>query len=128
MLVRFAKVNWLQRSFLAAIAIAFVGTQSLGLYHRIEHSSAAGWIDALHTAAPLSQACFADPAPAQSGTAEHHCAAIDALALADAPPAAAILLPTSPPAATHKFSSKPPDPAVSRLAPFQARAPPVLLS
>jgi len=127
MLVRFSKVNWLQRSFLAAIAIAFVGTQSLGLYHRIEHSTAAGWIGALHTAR-LSQACFADPALAQGGTAEHHCAAIDALALADAPPAAAILLPTSPPAATHKFSSKPPDPAVSRLAPFQARAPPVVLS
>jgi len=127
MLVRFAKVNWLQRSFLAAIAIAFVGTQSLGLYHRIEHSTAAGWIGALNTAR-LSQACFADLALAQDGTAEHHCAAIDALALADAPPAAAILLPTSPPAATHKFSSKPPNPAVSRLLPFQARAPPVVLS
>ena len=113
MFVWLARVNWLQRSLLTAIAVAVVGTQSLGLYHRIEHGTAE-WLGA-------SQ-------PAQSGTAEHDCAAIDALALAHGASATAIVFHMSPPEAADALSSEQSNPVVPSLRPFQARAPPVFLS
>jgi hypothetical protein len=111
--VRLVRANWLKRSLLTAIAVALVGTQSLGLYHRIGHSTAE-WLGA-------SQ-------PAQSNTAEHDCAAIDALALAHGPSATAITFHMSPPEAANALGSEQSNPLVPSLQPFQARAPPVFLS
>ena len=111
---------------MTAIAVAFVGMQSLGLYHRIEHRTA-GWLGVSQPAL-FADAILADEAPAQSGTAEHDCAAIDALALAHGASAAAIAFHMSPPAAADALSSEQSNPVVPSLRPFQARAPPEFLS
>lgn len=121
-----ARVNWLQRSLLTAIAVALVGTQSLGLYHRIEHSTS-GWLGS-SSPARLVGAVLADAPPAPGGVAEHDCAAIDALALAHGASPPGISFHAMAPVAADVASCEQPNPVVTALRPFQARAPPLVLS
>jgi len=124
------RVNALRRVVLLAVAIALVGTQAIGLHHRVEHGATIGWvdpgaIDALASTPSTTDAHIVGAAPA---TTDHHCAAIDALALGDGPPASS--LPAVVIAASARAVTAPANPLLlsARRQPFQARAPPALLS
>jgi len=123
----------LRRSLLAAVAAALVLTQAVGLLHRIEHSAAGGWTGGVEHGAPS----HAEPADLASfdhgvehigGTAEHHCAAVDALALGDGPPQEAVPTPASPPVAARVADNPQPCPQTYLFRAFEARAPPAVLS
>lgn len=122
-----------RRSLLLALSIALIFTQAIGLYHRIEHSAAGGWTGGVEYGAP-NHAEPADLAAGDhgaehlSGTAEHHCAAVDALALGDGPPQAAAPPPASPRVAARVADNLQPRPQSSFLRAFEARAPPALVS
>jgi hypothetical protein len=105
--------RWQQQALLAFLALAQVCAQAYGLQHRIEHRRGAGWADTALAATPL-----------QAGDATHACAAIDALALGDAPPLAAT--PTLPRALPplDVAADAPSTSTAAPAAPFRARAPP----
>lgn len=124
---------WLRRSLLAAVAAALVFTQAIGLHHRIDHSAARGWTGGAEHG-PLNHAVPADPASQDhhagldTGTAEHHCEAIDALALGDGPPMAKVHAEVSPPAISQAVDRPQPFANSSILRAFEARAPPAFFS
>jgi hypothetical protein len=42
------KFRSLQRSLLIAVAVALIGTQTIGVHHRVKHGTASGWINGVH--------------------------------------------------------------------------------
>ncbi|MGH6622648.1 MAG: hypothetical protein ACREBN_01690 [Burkholderiaceae bacterium] len=129
--LRLATVKSWQRVLLTGIAVALIGTQTIGLHHRIEHGSAKAWLASAAVAASEPANFAEDTADHASGTrssTEHHCAAIDALALGDGPPATALHVPCRTEATTQIVAIDLQAPARSPASSFQARAPPVFLS
>jgi ABC-type Zn2+ transport system substrate-binding protein/surface adhesin len=119
----------LQRWLLAIVAIAVVGAQSYGGLHRIEHAHlAAGGaaFDASHEAHghDHDHDHAHDFATDDSGDGRHNCAAIDALALGDGPPATTSLAAAEEPATGARFAAAAVPAAHARPCPFEARAPP----
>jgi hypothetical protein len=127
LLARLARSTWLRRSLLTAAAIALVSTQTIGLHHRIEHGTASGWIDAVEPDHEDAEA-HADHVHQDGDDPEHNCAAVDALALGDSPPAATVTSSVQLLAAAQAVGREQSSPESPRLRPFQARAPPTLLS
>jgi hypothetical protein len=119
--LRMGKFGSLQRSLLIAVAVALIGTQTIGVQHRVEHGTATGWIaDDHHTAI--------EPEGDSHDSDTHSCAAVDALALGDGPPAPALSLAACAPAATPLADRSQRAPETSALRSFHARAPPASLS
>lgn len=119
----------LRAVLLAGVTVALLGTQAIGLHHRIEHGTVVGWVNpaAGAWASPLALN-GTDLANATPAKVDHHCAAIDALALSDGLPASSlpiIVTSASPQSIAAPQSSPLPS---ARRQPFQARAPPALLS
>lgn len=130
--VRIVGQGWLRRSLLAAVAAALVLTQAVGLLHRIEHGAAGGWTGGVEhgasSAEPADSASCDHGAEHVGGTAEHHCVAVDALALGDGPPQAPLSTPASPPVTARVVDNPQPCPQTYLLRAFEARAPPTFLS
>lgn len=116
---------------MAAVAVAIIGVQAVGLRHRIEHATAYGWLFGPlveqhghhavdeshgHPAAELDDG-------AGDGERAHDCAAIDALALGDTAPGVVVALPARPPAA-GRFVAEVTGFTPATVCPFHARAPP----
>lgn len=99
----------MRRLVLAFIVVGLFGTQAIGLVHRVEHGSSAGWIDV---------------AGGPGAASEHHCAAIDALALGAGPPVAISATADRSPAAAPVLAACPSGPARAHVGCFRARAPP----
>jgi hypothetical protein len=129
---------------LAIVAIAMVAAQGYGGLHRIEHAhlAGAGLFEAAQDEHGHGHAHAHDHDhghghdddhaghfdPDAGGRAEHNCAAIDALALGDGPPATATLAPGIRPVGAARFTVAVLPASHARPCPFEARAPPRLTS
>jgi hypothetical protein len=122
-----SKVKSLQRSLLTAVIVALIGTQTIGLHHRVEHGTAHGWVDATEAVSADNdldhEHASHEPAPVN-----HDCAAVDALALGDGPPAAIVASAAMAPAEARVVDATDSDPARTPLSLFHPRAPPASLS
>lgn len=121
--VDLGKIRSLQRSLLIAVAVALIGTQTIGVHHRVKHGTASGWINGVH-----AEHKSAGPEAGHQDPVTHDCAALDALALGNGPPASAPPLLFSEPVATPFAFRSQSDPETAALRPFHARAPPPSLS
>lgn len=126
----------LRALFVAWVALTILGTQAVGFVHRIEHGHSGGSLQSSESSAGVDRGArhvsasleAHPPAAALESAAgldrEHSCAAIDALALGDGPPSAAISVVATPPAEAASPPSAPAGPDAAPRLPYFARAPP----
>lgn len=117
-----SRATLLQRIVLAAVAVALVGAQVVGLHHRVEHFGLAGWASAA-IAVDAHETHPASP-DHDDGSPEHSCAAVDAAATGNALALAAVEIAPAPVEDNAITRSSAEAIALARRAPFDARAPP----
>lgn len=120
----------LQRIVLAAMAVALVGAQALGLQHRIDHYEPTGWTHSLArpAAAVDARETYAVSFGHADGSPEHSCAAVDAGATGSALPVAAVGMAPAPVEDSAIAEPSAQSIAIAVRAPFRARAPPAFTS